>query len=264
MHIAIDDSYGPETETGSEYVTGQRRTHTAVVFRDDEVDEVRGQIRSCLDYIAEHIPVRPAEFHFVDIYNRKAPWDLLPKRANLGLIGAFAEIYSRYRWEVVVQTIDQRTLADHRIEKFPGKVDGLDLTNRTDLSLAFLLVRIKHKYMHSKEPLSLFADEGRRKPGATFANGFFWDWPSSFRGAYASSADEPLLQIADFVAYCINRSTHLSMKATRTEVDNWFLHTFARMNINCDDLKRALLPIDFSVADFDALHRLDRQSKGLE
>lgn len=35
MHIAIDDTYGPTVETNSSYVTGDRRTHVAVVFPDD-------------------------------------------------------------------------------------------------------------------------------------------------------------------------------------------------------------------------------------
>jgi hypothetical protein len=51
MHIAIDDTYGPDTATGSRYVTDQRRTHVAVIFPDEEVEEYRSQIRGCLEEV---------------------------------------------------------------------------------------------------------------------------------------------------------------------------------------------------------------------
>jgi hypothetical protein len=45
MFIAVDDTYGPEQNTGSVYVTGERRTHVAVVFRDTGFPAVADQSR---------------------------------------------------------------------------------------------------------------------------------------------------------------------------------------------------------------------------
>ncbi|MEB3047688.1 hypothetical protein [Rhizobium mulingense] len=264
MHIAIDDTYGPETATKSRYVTGNRRTNVAVVFDDDSVSYIRGQVSSCLNFIKQDFDIDVDEFHFKEIYNRRGPWEKLPPNANLGLFAAFAEIYSHHKWPVVIQTIDERTLADHGLKPPPLTIEELDLSKPEDLSLTFLCIEIKRRYMVSKQPLTLYVDQGRKKPGATFGTRLFGDWGAAYKGLYASSSDEPLLQIADFIAFVINRSTHLALKEKRTDLDNWFLELSAAMEINCDDLVQTRLPKDFTVADFDELHQIDRRNKRLE
>ncbi|NIC42212.1 hypothetical protein [Aquabacterium sp. A08] len=263
MHIAIDDTYGPEIATGSSFVTGDRRTHVAVVFPDEDVQDIRRQAAECLAEIAVLTGVVANEFHFVDIYNRKSPWDKLPDQANLRLFEFFASIYKHYRWPVLIQTIDTRTLGDHGIGGLAGIIDGLDLSDRADLSLVWLLIKLKIKFKKNPEPITLFIDEGRKKPGTQFGSKIFHDWQGSFSGCYSSSAAEPLLQVADFMAFCINRSTHLAMKSKRSDVDSWFLNLVGGMRMDCDDLKLHTLPKNFSVVDFDGLHVQDRVEKGL-
>jgi hypothetical protein len=263
MHIAIDDTYGPENWAGSCFVTGDRRTHVAVVFPDEEVQYIRKQAAECLAEIENLTGVAAKEFHFVDIYNRKSPWDKLPDQANLRLFEFFASIYRYYKWPVFIQTIDTRTLGDYGICGLVGKIEGLDLSDNADLSLLWVLVKIKSKFKNSPAPITLFLDEGREKPGMVFGSKIFHDWPDSFDGRYSSSATEPLLQIADFIAFCINRSTHLAMKSKRSDVDAWFLKLVGGMGINCADLKVHELPKNFSVGDFDGLHLQDRAAKGL-
>jgi hypothetical protein len=108
MHIASDDTYGPIGATRSKYVTGARRTHVVVMFDDDEVVEVRQQVRDCLDYIGEVLPRAPKEFHFVEIYNACGDWKPFKKNGrNLLLIEAFCNIYAKYRWPVILQTVDE-------------------------------------------------------------------------------------------------------------------------------------------------------------
>lgn len=53
MYIVIDDTYGPEINTGSTYVTGKRRTNVAVIFSDADAQYVRDQVSDCLDEISE-------------------------------------------------------------------------------------------------------------------------------------------------------------------------------------------------------------------
>lgn len=264
MHIAIDDTYGPDKDTGSTYVTGKRRTHVALVFQDSEVNYVCAQIKECLAQVRESLGIVAPEFHFVDLYNRKGPWANLADDANLRILAFFAEIYQEYRWPVFVQTVDSRTLQDHGIKKLVGKIDGLDLSNDADLSLYMTLIKIKRKYIDYPEPLKLYMDEGRYSAGHTFGSAIFDEWPDKYEGIYASSAKEPLLQLADFVAFCINRSTHLSTKPKRSPVDNWFIRLVAGMQIKSDDVKFATLQKAFTVKEFDDFHRQDRIGKGLE
>jgi hypothetical protein len=263
MHIAIDDTYGPEGKTDSSFVTGDRRTHVAVLFPDNDVQDIRFQAGECVAEVSTLVGCSVKEFHFVDLYNRKSPWDKLPDEANLRIFEFFAYIYRHYKWPVLVQTIDARTLRDHGIARIEGAIEGLDLSNTADLSLFWLLIKIKSKFRKKPMPITLLLDEGRAKPGTAFGSKIFHDWSEPFNGGYASSSSEPLLQLADFIAFCINRSTHLSMKRNRSEVDTWFLNLVGTMEIDCEDLKSHKLPVTFSVADFDGLHSQDRASKGL-
>jgi hypothetical protein len=214
------------------------------------VSYCREQIADCLDYISNAFGVPARELHFVDIYNRNPPWDKLPDRANLGIFEAFASIYKQYRWPVFIQTIDDRTFRDHRIEGFSGKIEGLNLSDRNDISLLWLLLKLKTKHKAMPEPLTLYVDEGRKKAGISFGHQIFYDWPCKFMGQFASSAKEPLLQIADFIAFCLNRSTHLEMKDARTEIDNWFLNMVGHMGINSEDCQLRVVRTDFDVKDF--------------
>ena len=263
LHIAIDDTYGPVGATDSVYVTGARRTHVAVVFADDEVGHVREEVKKCLGAFDEWLPSNPLEFHFVDIYNRKHPWSQLPGLANLAVFEFFAKIYTQYRWKVFLQTVDDRMLADHpKLNTLPN-VDGLDSSNRSDLSLLWLCIKIRIAYKAEKPPLRLLVDQGSGSPGTGFGGQIFGDWGDRFSGQYSASSEEPLIQIADFLAFIINRSTHLATKKERTETDLWFLDLVGGMNINCDDLATHSLQEDFSVSEFDNLHRADRVKKGL-
>tara|TARA_B110001469_G_C9585049_1_gene290211 strand:- start:132 stop:923 length:792 start_codon:yes stop_codon:yes gene_type:complete len=263
MHVAVDDTYGPEFETASAFVTGRRRSHVAVIFPDSDVPYIREQINACLKEVRDSMGIDVNEFHFVDIFNRKPPWDDLSEGINLKLFEAFASIYSRYRWPVVIMTIDDRTLIDHGIEKIKAKIDGLNLEKPEDLSLFWLFIKLKSNRHLLSQPLNLIVDEGRRKPGSEINKTIFHDWQADFKGWYASSKEEPLLQLADFLAYCINRCTHLSMKEPRKEIDNWFLNLVGSMKVNSEDLRKDIMKSDFSVKDFDRIHQDDRAKKGL-
>ena len=63
-------------------------------------DYIREQITTCLDEIAKQTGVMTQEFHFVDIYNRKEPWNRLPEHMNLLLFEFFGiplQFFSRIR-----------------------------------------------------------------------------------------------------------------------------------------------------------------------
>ncbi len=264
MHIAIDDTYGPIGTTTSAYVTGARRTHVAVIFRDDEVSHIRELVGRCLSDFTSLLPSSPPEFHFTDIYNRKGIWKNLEGGANLRIFEAFADIYRQHPWKVFTQTIDNRTVADHPGLLHMPDIDGLDPENRADLSLLLLCLKLRAAFTPVRPAIHLFVDQGKRSPGSPFGQDLFADWGSDFSGQFASSSAEPLLQIADLLAFLINRMTHLSMKPKRTETDDWLVHLVDTMNINCEQLQKQNPPVVFTVEYFDRLHRRDRRKKGLE
>jgi len=262
MYIAIDDTYGPDIETDSIYISGKRRTHAAIIFKDIEVSKIRRDIKACLQKIENLTGIVSQEFHFVDIYNKNPPWDSLADKLNLILFEFFASIYSEERWPVIIQTVDDRTFSDHKLE-IKGKIDGLNLSNYADVSLQMLLVKIKRQHIHKPEDITIIIDEGKGKPGKKFPVNVFHDWPCKYDAYFDSSCHDPLLQLADFIAYCVNRSTHLQMKKKKTKTDLWFLNLVGTMNLNSKDITNAKLSTNFSAQDIDRLHKDDRLLKGL-
>ncbi|WP_212509560.1 hypothetical protein [Agrobacterium tumefaciens] len=263
MHVAIDDTYGPIDAQPTRYVTGARRTYVAVEFPDQQVEEVREGVRACLNEMPRLLGISPAEFHFVDIYNRKKVWENAPEGQNLRMFEFFAHMYRQYRWKVHVQTVDERTLADHKVTLF-GKVDGIELNERDGQALFFLLVKLKNDLPRPPEKLTIRIDSGRRKSGSAFASAVFREWESQYDGRYASSDAEPLIQIADFLAFSINRSTHLQMKRHLTDIDVMFLELVSSMNIRSPDIVHSIGKRNNIMADLDAALEKDRAEKGLE
>jgi hypothetical protein len=262
MHVAIDDTYGPIDATPSTYVTGARRTSVAVEFADSDVEDIRCGVRECIVELRSIVGDGLKEFHFADIYNCTGVWSG-HRGLNLRIFEFFAKMYGEYHWRVHVQTVDERTLADHDT-KFTGAKDELDLDRREDQALFMLLVKLKHRLPQPPAQLVLLADAGRRKPGSSLAPSIFREWEDGYVGRYAASQDEPLIQIADFFAYTINRCTHLTMKEERSDHDIGFLRLMGSMRVISDDLVEASFPEKFSSADVDAIHREDRRRKGLE
>jgi hypothetical protein len=238
-------------------------THVAVWFEDDKVAEVRRQLRDCLDYMGELLPRAPKEFHFVEIYNGYGEWKPFKEdKRNLRLIEAFGSIYAMHRWPVMVQTVDDRTFRDYGIESFKGVLDGLDLSDRDDLSLLLLCLKIERRLTDVAVPLTVIVDEGKKKRNAAFGRDIFRN-RQHYQGWYATSSQEPLLQIADLLAFCINRMTHLSLKDARTDTDREFIAVVNDMQIRSADLSPIAVSHDFTVEEIDRFHELYRSEMGL-
>lgn len=263
MHIAIDDTYGPGDAIPTKYVTGARRTYVALEFPDDEADEARRGIAECLASIPSMMGVAPTEFHFADIYNRRGVWSSCPEGRNLQLFEFFAQLYQQYKWRVHVQTVDERTFADHGANP-SGDVDGIDLGTRDGQALLLLLLKVREGIAPPPEKLVIRIDEGNKRPGANFASVVFRDWEGFYDGKYSSSTSEPLLQIADFFAFSINRSTHIQLKAKPTNTDMRFLNLIGTMDIFSSDLKRNVAKPGSLREELDKGLLRDRINKGLE
>jgi hypothetical protein len=148
--------------------------------------------------------------------------------------------------------VDEYTLRDHpELGELPG-FDELELKeSRSDLSLLLLCLQIRIAYKATRPPIRLFVDQGLQRPQKPFGEKLFSGWTGGYLGKFESSATEPLLQIADFVAFCINRSTYLALKKPRSNVDHQFLEMVSFMQINCDKLKPWVMKRDFTTAEFD-------------
>lgn len=172
-------------------------------------------------------------------------------------------MYKRNKVPVLVQTVDDRTLADHsQLADFPS-IEGLDPHDRGEFSLILLLIKIRIATKELMPPINLYVDGGIKRVGKVIGNQVFTGWTSPASGCFANSKTEQLLQIADFIAFVINRCTYLCLKEDRTGVDDRFLNWASQMGIKSNDLVPASFNKGFGRAELDLEHAKDRANKGL-
>ena len=264
MKIAIDDTYGPVTGTSSALVTTARRTHVAVVFSDEEAKIASEIILRLLTHASKRLHSTIRELHFADIYNKSGAWKNCPGKYNLAIMKYLMITYSKYKWRVLLQTIDERTMRDHpQLVSFPS-IEGLNPQERSELSLILLLLKIRIELANTMPQIEMYVDGGLKKVGNPIGKQIFSGWQNSATGHFTDSAKQPLLQIADFLAFTINRITHLSLKSERSILDFRFLQAVSKMQLNCEDLTIFEAKRDFTRADFDEAHLSDRRLKGLD
>ena len=126
------------------------------------------------------------------------------------------------------------------------------------------MTKVKRSLRGATGALVLRVDEGLGRAGTAFAPSFFREWGGQYDGQFAKSSTETPIQVADFLAFCINRSTYLQIKPARTDTDLWFLDLVAKMQIVCDDLIQTSFARDFSISDVDDVHAEDCKRKGLK
>ncbi len=263
MHVAIDDTYGPERITPTKYVTGARRTYVAIEFPDEQVNYIRQNIRDCVTWLEETLGAPLPELHFSDIYNRRGAWKSCAAGVNLRVVSFFAEIYRLHRWRVHIQTVDDRTFADHNYNP-SHVVDGIDLSERDGRALFLLVLKVRKSVPQPPEPLVVRVDAGRAKAGSLFAPKSFRQWGNLYDGRYENSRIDPLLQVADFLAFSINRNTHLATKSSITDIDKEFLAMISDMDIQSKDIIRVESTMTSIRQDLERSHFEDRVAKGLE
>lgn len=262
MYVAIDDTYSSNVTIDSKYVTDRRRTNVAVCFPDDDVEYVRSQAQECLQELNASFKVNAKEFHFVEIVNRKGDWHSLNNESVSNILRFFVSIYNHHKWQVHIQTVDDRTFADHGVI-FATDLHGLDPVKREDQCLFLLMLKLR-RALKNEHTITLILDEGRAKAGTPFGSKFFPEWKSRFQGYFEDSKKDPILQIADFVAYSINRLTNLATKPQRTITENEQISILGKLSLNCHDVRVVALRKNFGRAEFDAFHHSDRKRKGLE
>ena len=135
-----------------------------------------------------------------------------------------AHIFGAYRFPVFVQTLDPDSLGHIRNRApFPDQLGPFNLRKHEDLALFFLLLRVKwHLEKNHTPPDTLarvFVDEGFKRSGAAiaipplktvFADGLI---------CFARSDSILPLQLADFAAFCLNRTQLLIGKEQLSELD---------------------------------------------
>ncbi len=184
------------------------------------------QLPNALSFLHE-LGLNNPEFHFTEIWGGRGEYSKLDIQQRLSIFRFMVDIFSTYRFKVLVQTFDPDNAADVRNRaNWPDSFGPLKFNNHEDQALIFTLLRV---HLHLKEleggnaTACVVVDEGRLPNGnAIVLSGLA---PTFCAGAilFASSRLVHPIQLADFAAFVMNRSQLLRVKESLSELDKTFL-----------------------------------------
>lgn len=141
--------------------------------------------------------------------------------------------------------------------------------DKDDLALYFLQLRLKEWLEENKAtystPIDIIIDEGRQKAGSCRDSILSSKIVTKNKIRYRRSSDEPLLQVADFIAFCHNRTQWILGKEERNKSDILFMDIFREASFNIINLPKIRINEinDFTRDDFDYFHFQDKTEKNL-
>lgn len=243
--VFIDDTGSPGNKAVPRYLHPDRKSWVAVIVEPHVVPGVLEGMADCVTELARLPGV--SEFHAADIYSGKGPYRQMPLEARLTIFEAVARVFASYRIPVLVQTLDPATLVRVRSrEALPNRLGPFDLTAHDDLALLLLLGRV---YNHVRETrrsgesrARVFVDEGRMKSGTIIQLPWVADVLADGLVCFADSKTIQPLQLADFAAFCLNRSQILIGRQARSDVDWRFLLLFEQMVQSFVNLAKSEVP----------------------
>jgi hypothetical protein len=224
--VFIDDTGSPGLRDTPGHLHPSRKSWVAVLVPREQIGEVWEQFPRALQEF--HRMTGASEFHFSDIYMRRRAFKDTPLHIRLAVFGFMAQIFGTYGFPVFVQTLDPNSLKNLRLRgKFPDRIGVFDLRQHQDLALFLLLLRAKghlKKHFHADSRTThVFIDEGYKKNGVAIAIPTLADVFMNGLICFARSDTILPLQLADFAAFCLNRTQLLLGKQKLSELDEKLL-----------------------------------------
>jgi Protein of unknown function (DUF3800) len=247
--IFIDDTGSPGIRDAPENFHPERKTWVAVIIPPSQIGEVMDQIPQALDELRQSVGAE--EFHFTEIYAGKKQFKDVDLQVRLSLFEFMAYIFSAYNFPVIVQTFDPETLADVRSRsngQLPDSIPPFDFTQCNDLTLFFLLLRLKW-YMQEtttfpKIKARVFIDEGFKKNGIAIRIPTFGDAFADGQICFAQSSSIYPIQLADFAAFSLNRIQLLGGKEQRSSLDSRLLDILSPVAFNYVTIEQKVVSAD--------------------
>lgn len=254
--VYIDDSGTPGCVSKSKYDTNDRKTWVGLILNSEERIDAHSQMTDCIKELESMFNI--SEFHFTDIYSGTKKFKGINLEVRLNIFRAFAEIHRITQFPMLIQTFTSDDILRNKIiidgEKV--KIDNFDLKNVSDFALFFLLFRIKDFFKENTQysnPIEIIIDEGRQKKSTTQDCSLLDGLLFNNKLYYKSSADEPLLQLIDFVAFTMNRVRWIMTNNKKGDLDIEFLRIAEYANFNILNIKRGIIEKDTDfVKEYDS------------
>ena len=239
--VFIDDTGSPGLHTT--YPHSERKSWVAVVVPKHQISEVLYELPKAVEELRGGTGA--IEFHFSDIYAGRKTFGSIDLNVRLGLFRFMAHVFSVYRFPVIVQTLDPDSIADIRSRApFPQKLGPFDLTKIEDMAFLILLFRVewllKEIGTEHGGKARVFVDEGFKKNGIAIKmdnfNRCFVDGLVCFA---RSDAIQPI-QLADFAAFCLNRTQLILGKPEPSDLDYEFLNIVSPIAWNYKNIPKGI------------------------
>lgn len=239
--VFIDDTGSPGLRDTPRNLHPERKSWVAVVVSRSDIAEVWKQFPAAIAELTAQTGA--SEFHFADVYGRRGAFKKVPLEKRLAIFGFMASIFDLYKFPIFVQTLDPVSLQDVCDRAtFPERFGPFDCRKHEDLALLFLLLRVK-RYLEDLYPPHLrrarvFVDEGFLPNGRsvfieplqnTFADGLI---------CFGRSNSIMPIQLADFAAFCLNRTQLLLGRPKISPLDQSLLQIIEPIAWNYQDIPR--------------------------
>ena len=242
--IFVDDTGSPGLRNTPPHLHASRKSWVAVVVPKEHIGEVWRQFPAALSELRK--TTGASEFHFTDIYMGRREFKGVALSLRLAVFAFMAYIFDTYHFPVFVQTLDPDSLKEvRRRMSLPERLGPFNLRKHEDLALFFLLLRVKwyleQAYSRSEKLARVFIDEGFKKSGVAivlpslktvFADGLI---------CFARSDSILPLQLADFAAFCLNRTQLLVGKEKLSELDENLLRIIQPLAWNYQNIPHVLV-----------------------
>lgn len=265
--VLIDDSGTPSQVAGSPYLDPTRFTWVAVVANPEQSMEIHEQLPGLMREFRESTGLQ--ELHCADVFSGKGCRDV-SFDVRLAVFGALAQIFRQESFRILVQTVDNRTIADLELHgvRFPDEVGPFRMSDRRWLALFFLLVKIKgHLRGAEKEPgfrATFHVDQGLRAPGDVVTTHMLQGVSVDDALHFESSLDFSPLQLADFAAFSFNRMQWALTKPKLSDRDVQLLQLLEPLKDLFVNLKTFEAdPMTWSEREYEKWIDQDRIQKGL-
>ncbi|SAL19070.1 hypothetical protein AWB73_01128 [Caballeronia turbans] len=270
--VVIDETGNPGQSTGSKYLHPQRKSWAAVIFSPAQFATAAKELPLAIRKLTELCG--GDEFHMTDIYRGHKSFKGVSAQKRLAAVAFLSHIFSEYQYPIFFQTLDPigaKAFSDHQ---FQQKLGPIDLRKHDELALWMLLVHIQD-YVSNRSnqipaPVHVVLDESEKwKDSRSIAIREAVSNPTAFAGQMIYSRDSkefPLIQLADFAAFVINRQQWLVTlpRGKITDFDLAFLRIISDATLNVVNLRRATVNLDlWHPNEYDLMRAVDDEQKGI-
>ncbi|MEI8035450.1 MAG: DUF3800 domain-containing protein [Betaproteobacteria bacterium] len=270
--VVIDETGNPGQSTGSKYLHPSRKSWAAVVLSPAQFAIAAKELPPTIEALKDICG--GDEFHLTDIYRGHKSFKGVSPEKRLGAIAFLAHIFAEYRYPIIFQTLDPIGAKAFSNAKFQRKLGSFDLRKHDELALWMLLIRIKD-YVSEKShqvptPVHVVLDESEKWKDSRSIDirETVRDY-KAFAGHMIYSRNSkgfPLVQLADFAAFTINRQQWLMTleREKITDFDLEFLRIVSGARMNTVNIRQVEVNLDlWQPQDYDFMREVDDEQKGI-